>query len=61
MMPKPRERMTDVEYLRDLSDRLKEADQVGALPRGHKMDVDGQDIERLQFIASQLEDHEPSF
>jgi hypothetical protein len=52
-MGKPRERMTDGEYLRDLAERLMR------IPVVHG--TDQADVERLQFIASHLEDGEPHF
>jgi hypothetical protein len=52
-MPKPRERMTDVEFLRDLAERLM------AIPAQHGTDQG--DVDRLQHIASHLEDGEPNF
>lgn len=52
-MPKPREKMTDVEYLRDLAERLMRVPVVHG--------TDQADVERLQFIASHMEDGEPNF
>lgn len=52
-MPKPREQMTDAQFLRDLAARMM------AIPVSSG--VDQADCDRLEFIASQLEDGEPNF